>query len=193
MICSRSHIRRGSNQGVRSQTLELIHNGETVRSWPVGQSGRFQFSEEITFASPGWVALRTMGRKVGETKPPARAFPAWMETAFSKWMSGGSSTEVDAFLERREWRASYAHTSPIYLILQSGSDTRPKGSADHLLERLVRIEAMLQNQDFDEVLIWDWMPYSDGVSAKHLKENAPELLTQIREAKERLRQKVRAD
>lgn len=170
-------------------TLELVHNGETVRSWPVAQSGQFQFSEEITFANPGWVALRTVGRKVGETKPPARAFPEWMESAFSKWMSGGSSSEVDAFLESREWRNSYAHTSPIYISIQG--EAKPNGRAEQLLVRLRRIEAMLKNQDIEEV--WDWMPYSDGVGAEHLNANAPDLLIQVREAKEQLRQRVSAD
>jgi hypothetical protein len=35
--------------------------------------------------------------------------------------------------------------------------------------------------------IWDWVPYSDGVSAEHLRRNRPALVAAIAEARERYR------
>jgi len=168
------------------KSLQLVHNGEVVRSWPIHESGSFTFKEQIALAGPGWVALRVIGHKLQETKPPPRAFPAWVETAFSNWMSGGGGHEVDAFLDQRKWRGSYAHTSPIFIDLEMGQSGRRKGDAAEMLVRLQRLEAMLLGQEFDEVLIWDWMPYSDGVDAEHLKKNTPGLLAQIQTAREEL-------
>lgn len=164
-------------------SLELILNGEVIKSWSTDASGKFEFQEDITLDAPGWLALRTSGQKLGETKPPANTFPAWISLAFSKWMSGGNSRETDIFFKTRKNRQSYAHTSPIYVSLHNSANNWPNGNASEWIARLDRIEKMLLDEEFEDVRIWDWIPYSDGVSAEHIKENTTELILQIRKAR----------
>ena len=38
--------------------------------------------------------------------------------------------------------------------------------------------------------MWDWAPYSDGVSAEHLRRNRPALLRAIEEARARYRERL---
>ncbi len=163
------------------QRLELVRNAEVIRAWPAGNTGYFEFREEIPADAPGWVALRASGRKLGETKPPAQMFPAWMQVAFNKWMSGGSSRELDEFIRSRPGRMSYAHTSPIYLRGAAGAGD-PGADAGPWLARLQRLEQRFRNRDFADMLIWDWLPYSDGVSAEHMRANATAVLEDIRRA-----------
>ncbi|MEM9621306.1 MAG: CehA/McbA family metallohydrolase [Pseudomonadota bacterium] len=169
--------------------LELVYNGEVLRAWQINPNiGSFTFDDSFSLPTTGWVALRTKGSKVRETMPAP--FPAWMAAGFSHWMSGASSAEVDGIMTSDERRRSYAHTSPIYI--QSAQNPRMPADIDGWLERLDMLERMLTEHDYQGALIWDWLPYSDGVSEDHLRANAPALLQQIRAAREDFLQRAHA-
>lgn len=53
------------------------------------------------------------------------------------------------------------------------------------LARLDELESRLSEQRIDDQTLWDWLPYSDGVSLEHLRRNRPALLAAIAEARER--------
>jgi hypothetical protein len=53
------------------------------------------------------------------------------------------------------------------------------------LARLAALEARLSDEQIEEQTLWDWLPYSDGVSLEHLRRNRPALLAAIAEARAR--------
>ena len=163
------------------QGLELVHNGDVIRAWDLtSEQGSFQFSEVVSLPSSGWIALRAGGVKLGETL--TTSFPAWMSAGFSNWMAGANAPEIDELLEGGQPRRSYAHTSPIYV--ESNDYPQPKVDPTSWLTRLDELETMLRREDHQDLLIWDWMPYSDGVSEDHIRLNTSQLLEQIRGARE---------
>lgn len=160
--------------------VELIHNGEVIRAWDVSAKlSPFQIDEGVSLSSSGWIALRAKGVKLGETL--TTTFPAWMSAGFSHWMAGANAPEIEGLLQGGQERRSYAHTSPIYL--ESTERPRPATDPSSWLTRLDNLERLLKQHNYQDALIWDWIPYSDGVSEDHLKANANQLLEQVSEAR----------
>ena len=51
------------------------------------------------------------------------------------------------------------------------------------LARLADLENRLADEHIVDIPIWDWIPYSDGVSEEHLRHNRAALLQAIAQAK----------
>ena len=66
---------------------------------------------------------------------------------------------------------------------------QPRGQelARAALARLDALEARLSDEHIEDQTLWDWLPYSDGVSAEHLRRNRPALLARDRRGRERYR------
>ena len=175
--------------------LELVYNGIVIRQWPLAGKPQVTVEEDVELPAPGWVALRASGRKVGETPPVPSQFPKWVQLAFDKWMSGGGGAEVDAYFANRTERASYAHTSPIYLVLHPQArlaqrHDKPTDVTDWL-RMLKSLAAHLEQKDTKRLAIWDWLPYSDGVSAAHLEADRSALLEQIHASTQEFERRAR--
>ena len=56
--------------------------------------------------------------------------------------------------------------------------------ASEWLARLDALEAKLADDRIGDFTIWDWVPYSDGVSEEHLRRNRAALLAVIAESRE---------
>ncbi len=167
-------------------TLELIQNGQVIHTWQASDTSEFHaFAFELTHpaSTPSWFALRSRGRKSNETVPEQNNVPAWVQVGFDRWIAGGGGEEITEYLQSRVHRESFAHTSPIYLGRTPELDAT---SQQAWLERLDRLDALLNHEPLDEILIWDWLPFSDGVSAEHLQHNKAELLQAIQLAREHL-------
>ena len=161
--------------------LELVHNGDVIQAWDLtSEQGSFVFDDVISLHSSGWIALRAKGVKLDETR--TTSFPAWMSAGFSNWMAGANAPEIDELLQGGQPRRSYAHTSPIYV--DSTEYPKPKADPANWLTRLDKLETMLKREAYQDSQIWDWMPYSDGVTEDHIRLNTPELLMQIQGARE---------
>ena len=66
-----------------------------------------------------------------------------------------------------------------------GAPATPGAAA--ALRRLDDLERRLADDRIEEARIWDWVPYSDGVSIEHLRRNRAALLRAIEEARIRYR------
>lgn len=168
--------------------VELLRNGEPIPA-PVERSGPGELRLRTAYdvAESAWFALRVSGDKVGEAPLPA-PMPHWAVDAGDRYMNFREQSERSEafFASRRGVRPSAAHTAPIWVTLP-GSVASPRAQelARAALTRLAALEARLSDEQIGEQTLWDWLPYSDGVSLEHLRRNRPALLAAIAEARAR--------
>jgi hypothetical protein len=170
--------------------VELVGNGE-VLPLPTERSGpgeiRFDMSHEVSASS--WFALRAAGEKRGEAPLAPMPFPDWILRMSENVAKGASMEKRRAFAKANDVRPTAAHTAAVYVTVEGtpgiGSRDRAAALARASLARLDDLEARLAPDRIDEQTIWDWAPYSDGVSAAHLRRNRDALLAAIAEARRR--------
>jgi hypothetical protein len=171
--------------------VELVRNGEplpTPVERPAPGELRFEVVREVSESA--WYALRVSGNKIGEAPlpPPTGPFANYLidrVTNFGEVREAG-----EAFAEGRgHVRPSAAHTAPIWVSVRGSPAIENRERARELarasLARLDALEARLADPHVEGETIWDWVPYSDGVSAAHLRRNRPALLRAIEEARRR--------
>ena len=172
------------------QRIELLRDGEPIAA-PVERVGagelRLRAVHEV--AASGWFALRVGGDKVGEA-PLQAPLPDFVLDAGERYMNFREQMErSEAFYAaRRRVRPSAAHSAPIWVTLRgSAPSPRAQELARAALARLDALESRLSDAGIADQTLWDWLPYSDGVSLEHLRRNGPALLAAIAEARERYR------
>jgi hypothetical protein len=171
--------------------VELIRNGEPIPA-PVERvdAGTLRIRAADDLAHSAWYALRVSGDKLGEAPLPA-ALPDWVVDAGDRYMNFREHLErQEAFYAGRgRVRPTAAHTAPIFVTVHGAPSlaAQPRGQAlaRAALERLAELEARLSDARLPEQTLWDWLPYSDGVSEEHLRRNRPALLAAIAEARQR--------
>ncbi len=169
--------------------VELIRNGLPVASrTPDTSTGSIRLVASVQVEGPAWFALRVEGDKVGETPLEPMGLPGWLMDLGRNVASGASIEEREAFAAARATRVSAAHTAPIYVSVagQPPLGWQP-GAADRAREWLARLDALeakLADDRIGDFTIWDWVPYSDGVSEEHLRRNRAALLAVIAESRE---------
>jgi hypothetical protein len=168
--------------------VELLRNGEPLPA-PLERSGRGELRLRMTqhVAESAWFALRVSGDKVGEAPLPL-ALPDWAVNAGDRYMNFREQTERSEafFAARGRVRPSAAHTAPIWVTLRGAPPSpRARELARAALARLDELESRLSEERIDDQTLWDWLPYSDGVSLEHLRRNRPALLAAVAEARER--------
>ena len=171
--------------------VELLRNGEPIPA-PVEHvapgSLRVVAADEVSESA--WYALRVSGDKVGEA-PLAPALPDWLVDAGDRYMNFREHLERQEafFAGRGRVRPSAAHTAPIWVTVRGSPAVaaQPRGQqlARAALDRLATLEARLSDERIEAQTLWDWLPYSDGVSLEHLRRNRPALLAAIAEARAR--------
>ena len=172
--------------------VELLRNGEPTPA-PVERAGPGELRVRVEYdvAESAWFALRVSGDKLGEA-PLQAALPDWAVDAGDRYMNFREQTERSEafFAARGRVRPSAAHTAPIWVTVRgSSAATQPRAQqlARAALARLAALEARLSDERIADQTLWDWLPYSDGVSAEHLRRNRPALLAAIAQARERYR------
>ena len=173
--------------------VELLRSGEVVPA--VASLGRGEIRVEWTGEQreSAWWALRVEGDKLGA--PPMEPLPSGPIADFlgPRITNFGDAVEViTAYHTAREGvRPSAAHTAPIWVTVGGSGAARRALAAPRAEEALLRLddlEARLGEDRIDEAEIWDWVPYSDGVSIEHLRRNRAALLRAIEEARIRYRE-----
>jgi hypothetical protein len=171
--------------------VELLRNGEPIPA-PVERvdAGTLRIRAVDELAQSAWYALRVSGDKVGEAPLPP-ALPAWLLDAGDHYMNFREHVERQEkfYAARGRVRPSAAHTAPIWVSVRGAPPfaAQPRGQqlARAALARLAELEARLSDARIEEQTLWDWLPYSDGVSLEHLRRNRPALLAAIAEARSR--------
>ena len=173
----------------RIDAATLVVGGE-----PVPLEGRFEGEGTWTFDQPihleqsSWIALRVLGEKPGEVPIPPLGLPDWVMS-----LAGQIASGAGGFEEREEWVAqrplpsAAAHTAPIWVTIAGtpalGEQPKARALAREYEARLDDLEDRLSDARVGDQTIWDWVPYSDGVSEEHLRSNRPALLNAIAEAR----------
>ncbi len=170
------------------QRVELLRNGEPIPApaLRVGP-GELRFRVEHDLADSAWFALRVSGDKLGEA-PIQPGLPEWVLDGGERYMNFREQMDRSeaSYAGRGRVRPSAAHTAPIYVTVKDSAPLpRARELAAAALARLEALEARLSDEHIEEQTLWDWLPYSDGVSASHLRQNRPALLRAIAEARER--------
>jgi hypothetical protein len=169
--------------------LELVRNGEVtdVMTLPAGP-GRLQIEVDVPVERSAWFALRASGGKLDEAPyAPFFELPVWAELAFTKYIAGGGGEELQAARPETSNRPTSAHTAAVHVTVK-GSGPLAGGERRRVLGRewLARLDALedrLSDDRIAEIPIWDWIPYSDGVSEAHLRRHRPALLEAIARAR----------
>jgi hypothetical protein len=173
--------------------VELLRNGEVVPAAPSLGRGEIRVEWTGELRESAWWALRVEGDKVGA--PPVEPLPSGPIVDFlgPRIANFGEAVEVITAYHtaRGGVRPSAAHTAPIWVTVGgSGAAGRALAlaRAEEALLRLDDLEARLADDRIEEAEIWDWVPYSDGVSVEHLRRNRAALLRAIEEARTRYRE-----
>ncbi|MCH2172985.1 CehA/McbA family metallohydrolase [Myxococcota bacterium] len=165
--------------------LELVRNGEVVaRAWREPASDQIELSLSQRVLEPAWFALRVSGDKRGEA--PMKPFlpaPEFALRFFENFASGAELGSREEVARRRGPRPSLAHTAAVWIALGDSPVRVNPTLVEDALARLEELEARLSDERVADQTIWDFIPYSDGVSLEHLQSNRPALLTAIAEAR----------
>ncbi len=170
--------------------VELVRNGEVVPAVLDRRRGEILVEWVGELRESAWWALRVEGDKVG-----ASAMEVLPSGPISDYLSAritnfGDAVEVITAYHtaRGGVRPSLAHTAPVWVTVgSSGAERRALAAprAEEALLRLDDLEARLGDDRIEEAEIWDWVPYSDGVSIEHLRRNREALRRAIGEARAR--------
>ena len=171
------------------RSVELIHNSRAMLV-PVTPAGpgelRFDFSHRIEEGA--WLALRVMGEKLDEVPLTAMPIPDWAIAIAARVASGASIDARRAHAKTIPPRPSAAHTAPIYVSVagsvELGFQKGAAGRAREWIRRLEDLESRLGDDRIDSVPIWDWVPYSDGLSLEHLKAHRAALIERIHRSRD---------
>jgi hypothetical protein len=174
--------------------VELLRNGRPIPATLVREApGSIRVELDRELGEAAWWALRVSGDKIGAAPVSELASGPVVDFLAPRISNFGEHMRVQtAFHEARgRVAASAAHTGAVWVTVgrsQEAERLRAKPRAEDALLRLDALEQRLSDEEIGEQAIWDWIPYSDGVSVEHLRRNRTALLRAIRHAKERYRQ-----
>ncbi|MCZ6782403.1 MAG: CehA/McbA family metallohydrolase [Proteobacteria bacterium] len=169
----------------RIDLVELVMNGRVIETESKPSApGEILLSAEIPVERSAWFALRSSGGKLGEDGPLPERIPQWALDLFSNVANGAGGPEMSDFRDNMVERVSAAHTAAIFVGVAGASPAAPTAKlAQEWLDRLSELEDRLSEDRIAEIPIWDWIPYSDGVSEQHLRHNRDALLQAIAQAR----------
>jgi hypothetical protein len=167
------------------KVLELMRGGEVVRveTEPIAP-GHIALDAPVEVDATTWLALRASGDKLDEAPMTPFEIPSWVQPIADRYASGWSWEGREEFLATSILRPSAAHTGAVFVTVAGTSLAHAPRLAREWIARLDALEARLADEHIAEIAIWDWIPYSDGVSEDHLRRNRPALLEDIAGARE---------
>jgi hypothetical protein len=168
----------------RIRALELVEGGRVVS---VGEApeenGLLRLEADLPLAHSTWLALRASGDKLDELPHVAELIPDWGQAVIDRFGGGWSMEGRDEFLAELELRPSAAHTGAIYVDVGGAPPPAAPARAREWLSRLAAFEAQLDDSRVEEIGVWDWVPYSDGVSVEHVRSHRGTLREAIASAR----------
>jgi hypothetical protein len=169
----------------RVDKIELIVNGKVVEEISDAKApGLFEIQHELSVDHSAWVALRSIGTKPADDGPMLPDVPMWALELFSNVADGAGGPELIDYRNAMTERASAAHSGAVYVNVRgTTAATRAGALPGAWLDRLSELESRLSDDRIGEIPIMDWIPYSDGVSEDHLRQNRPALLDAISRAR----------
>lgn len=166
------------------RSLELVLGGVVVASAQRPDApGHLTLTADVPIEHSSWLALRADGIKLDELPFVPVEPPEWV----GRIASGFSFEGQTEFLSRLQHRPAAAHTGAVYVEVPGSIAPGRAELAGEWVARLDALEARLADAHIAEIPIWDWMPYSDGVSEAHLRRNRPALLDDIERARAHFR------
>lgn len=149
------------------EKLELIENGDVVRSFPYTKNtGEINIKIKHAIKESSWLSLRGNGRKFNEsmnTKP---------------WNFGALNFSAN----------SLVHSAPIYVTIANAppftEHSRTKAVARTWLAQLEEIEILLSEDNMESLAEKLLRPYYDAVPKETLFKNRSALLAEIQDAKD---------
>ena len=173
-------VEGGDARRIHGQLLDLGVAQDRVAPRP----GEIRLSAEIPVERSAWFALRSSGVKLGEHGPMPDPIPQWVLEAGRNVAAGAGGIEIIDYFNNMKERASAAHTAAIYVGVAGASPAATSSDLPRAwLARLAELEDRLSDDRIAEIPIWDWIPYSDGVSEEHLRYNRDALLEAIAQAR----------
>jgi hypothetical protein len=174
--------------------VELIRGGDAVPLVTERSGGTLRFDQRVPIDRSSWVALRVSGDKVGEQPFLPLDLPdfAWELSERIGSGAGGFRDVREGLARRHQHRLAALHTAPIWISVagtpalaaqQPGVDLRAAYRT-----RLEVLSERLGDDRLPDETIWDWIPYSDGVSEEHLRRHREALLRAIDESRAALAQ-----
>jgi hypothetical protein len=164
------------------EVLELVRGGEVVaaeteRSAP----GEIRLDLVLRAERSAWYALRASGRKIGETRPPARGVLTPLVAWTLRHTTGGAPF-IDAFLSDRPDWASAAHTGAIRVSVAGtppiAAQAPARAAAARLRARLERLRERLAPERLGELPIWS-VAIGDGAPLEVIERDRDALLARI--------------
>jgi hypothetical protein len=166
------------------RSLELVAGGHVIRTAEtVSEPGRIEIVAEVPIEHTTWLALRSIGDKLGEVPILAQPIPAWMQAGIDRFGGGWSMEGRAEFLETLELRPSLAHTGAVFVEVAGRQSPKAAAHAQEWIARLDALEARLGDDRIEEIEVWHWLPYSDAVSVEHVRGQRPKLLEDIAAAR----------
>ena len=163
----------------RIDRVEIVRNGvvlpELVKQI---ERGRISFSRSLRVDKGAWFALRVSGEKLGESGKLSTP-PSLVRKALEMHTGGAGGPELWEYLDHRSGRLSAAHSGAIYVNVAGRAPDIPGELSGEWLERLSALESRLSDDQIQDEAIWDWLPYSDGVSVEYLQRNREALAQAI--------------
>ncbi|MDJ0868436.1 MAG: CehA/McbA family metallohydrolase [Myxococcota bacterium] len=175
--------------------VEVLRNGVPIEAPPERLGpGELRIEAAHRADASAWYALRVTGDKVGEAPLDEALLTDWqwdlVADRITTFREQEDLREADAAARGRV-RASAAHTAAVWVEVAGTPPlaARPEAAerARAALDRLDDLESRLADDRLDDQTIWDWLPYSDGVPAEHLRRNRAALLEAIADARRRYR------
>lgn len=168
----------------RVQRLELVRNGRVIATEAVdGATDRIVLRTTVRPEAPAWYALRATGEKVGELPRAPFPVPEFALEFFANFASGADLRERERVARTGGVRPSVAHSAAVWVNVDGASPHVDGDATQRELERLDALERRLSDDEIDDQTIWDFIPYSDGVSLEHLRNNRAALLAAIERAR----------
>jgi hypothetical protein len=183
-VSVRGHVRFDPAQD-RVDLVELVMNGAVVATASEPNApGEIRLDSRISVERSAWLALRVSGAKQGEVAPPEWPYEDWMVELSRNYGAGAGGPELIDYFKKRTENATAAHTAAVYVNLGGAALAPPSDELPRAwLRRLDELEDRLSDGRIAEIEIADWIPYSDGVSLAHLRQNRAALLEAIEQAR----------
>jgi hypothetical protein len=169
--------------------VELVRGGDAIPLVTEGSGGTLRFDQPIPIDRSTWVALRVSGDKVGEQPFRPLDLPdfAWELSERIGKGAGGFRDVREGLARRREHRPAALHTAPIWITVEGTAPLAAQQPGVDLRaayrSRLETLSERLADARIGDETIWDWIPYSDGVSEEHLRRHRAALLRAIEESR----------
>lgn len=169
------------------ESVELVQSGVAIKLKAVSTSpGKYIYEQDVEVTETSWFALRVNGEKIGETVMQEQPFKDWQYRVASFVSDGVGIKPRERYAKKHGKRPSAAHTGAVYIHVKGteGFLEKQKEIAKSYIDHLKYLEYRLSEKNYKKIpLALRFIPNSDSLNLKTVRENRKELLEHIQEAK----------